>query len=182
MEMKHKQLLWLLFILITIKFIILPVYDWQNTIISDNNANYLRLAKSNLVIEQLEQVKASVNTMRARKMELETLFFEHKNPNTFQLEQQQWLEKIFEGNNLEVRNIGWSVPLPIQEWQLVQYGVQVSFSGNIINLIKVEELLESQEKWIDVSQFNFRFNKKRPERLQATSGRVTLNFYMREAQ
>ena len=110
------------------------------------------------------------------------MFFQHKGSNAFQLEQQQWLEKIFESSELEVKNIGWSVPLPRKEWQLIQHGVQVNFSGNIINLIKVKRQIESQEKWIGISKFNFRFDKKRPERLQATSGRITLNFYMREAE
>jgi hypothetical protein len=182
MEQKHKQLLFILLTLTFIKFVLVPVYEWQNITIAENNSNNLRLVKSTLVIEQLENTQSSVNTMREKKIALQTLFFKHENDNTFQLEQQQWLEKTFESNNLEVRNIGWSVPLPIKEWQLVQHGVQVNFSGNIIDLTKVKRLFESQKKWLEISSFNFRFDKKRPERLQETSGRITLNFYMRGAE
>ena len=182
MELKQKQLLLIVLVLVIVKFAIVPVYEWQNLTISENNSSNLRLVKSNLVIEQLDKMQASVNSMQAKKNDLQTLFFQHKGSNAFQLEQQQWLEKIFESSELEVKNIGWSVPLPRKEWQLIQHGVQVNFSGNIINLIKVKRQIESQEKWIGISKFNFRFDKKRPERLQATSGRITLNFYMREAE
>ena len=67
MELKQKQLLLIVLVLVIVKFAIVPVYEWQNLTISENNSSNLRLVKSNLVIEQLDKMQASVNSMQAKK-------------------------------------------------------------------------------------------------------------------
>ena len=181
MALNQKQLLSILGLLLLLKFIIVPVLDWQNSLVEELSIKEQRLLKSVKAVDESKELTETLEQLTKKNEQLQSLLFEHKPDTEFQLKQQQLVEGIFEENEIEISNIGWSPKSYVEEWQLTKFELRINFSGNISKLQNVKLLLESQEKWVELSEFNFRFGKKRLGREITVSGNMKLNYYMKES-
>lgn len=178
-SISRTDLIIILGLLLCSKFIFVPIYEWQLQTMSENEFKLKKLNKSNFAINNLEQLSVDLINMQLKKDSLQPLLFDYTAENVFQLKQQQWLESLFSEKNITLTNVGWQVQVPINDWEMIQHQVKVSFSGNASDLQQLHALLESQSEWVEIIEFNHRFGRKRAEKLGEISGYMTLRFYMR---
>jgi hypothetical protein len=178
-SISRTDLIIILGLLLCSKFIFVPIYEWQLQTMSENEFKLKKLNKSNFAINNLEQLSVDLTNMQLKKDSLQPLLFDYTAENVFQLKQQQWLESLFSEKNITLTNVGWQVQVPINDWEMIQHQVKISFSGNASDLQQLHALLESQSEWVEIIEFNHRFGRKRAEKLGEISGYMTLRFYMR---
>ncbi|WP_281556604.1 hypothetical protein [Thalassomonas sp. RHCl1] len=179
---QYGLLLSLLVFLLIVKFIIVPIYEWQQQTQATNALLSHRLQKSTFALDNRNEIARLVQNTQEQLIAAENLFFDYEDENAFQLNQQQWLEKQFELHNIAVSNIGWQTAVPLDSLGLSQHEVQVSFKGNAFDIQKIQVFFESQAKWIEFVDFNYRFGRRRGSKLSDISGRMSLRFHMQEQQ
>ncbi|NTS76912.1 hypothetical protein HR060_08515 [Catenovulum sp. SM1970] len=177
---KYEGLLYVLLALLFLKFVYVPVIEWQDRLIAKNYLEQKKIIKSQFAIDNQALIVASLDKMQQKREVLTELLFDFKKDNVFQLEQQQWLEQVFEKHEVEISNLGWQASESIQRWNVIQHQVDIRFKGKVIDVKKIHLLINSQSKWVDLSEFNFRFSKKRKSNLGQITGRMTLYFYTQE--
>jgi hypothetical protein len=178
-SISRSDLIIILGLLLCSKFIFVPIYEWQLQTMSENEFKLKKLNKSNFAINNLEQLTVDLTNMQLKKDSLQPLLFDYAAENVFQLKQQQWLESLFSEKNITLTNVGWQVQVPLNNWDMIQHQVKVSFSGKATDVQELHVLLESQSEWVEIIEFNHRFGRKRAEKLGEISGYMTLRFYMR---
>ncbi|WDE03948.1 hypothetical protein SG34_021635 [Thalassomonas viridans] len=175
---QYGLLLSVLVFLLLLKFIIVPVYEWQQQTQATNALLSHRLHKSTFALNNRTEIAVQVQEMQKQLSSAGNLFFDYKDENVFQLNQQQWLEQQFERHDISVSNIGWQTAVPLASLGLIQHEVLVSFKGNAFDIQRVQVFFESQGKWIEFVDFNYRFGKRRGDKLSDISGRMSLRLYM----
>ncbi len=179
---KHGLLLTVLTVICIVKFIVVPIYTWQQDIISENLMLEKRLVKSLNALNNLPETERGLIEIEARIAEIQNIIFPFQAENLFQLQQQQSIEKIFDSQTIKISNLGWQLPYRLKEHPIIEHEVNISFSGEVVNLQQLQVMLEQKEQWFNISELNYRFEKKRAKRLGDVNGRMKVKLYMRDSE
>jgi len=179
---KHALLISLLVILLISKFIVVPIFEWQEQLIIENNSQEKRLAKITRVLTKDGQVNA-VNQKLINELEkAERLFFSYQSESAFKLSQQQVFEKLLEKHQLRSSNIGWQTATEYTELALTRYQVNIRFSGQFVDVVAMYTELESSTPWLEIDNFNISTRSGKDGVIgNIKGGRVTVNLYMHNA-
>ncbi len=172
---QHRVLLSFIAILVFIKFVVIPVLDWQETVIIDIQNKERKLEKASQLIKRSGSFQEDRKLISAQLKEAEQLFFSLQVDSDFKLTQQKYLEQLMATHNLNVENFGWQTSSVNDSMLLKKYQVQVRFSGNITDLVNFIISLDQHSKRYEVTNFNFSFP---PGSSNIRNGRLSINFYM----
>lgn len=177
---QHALMLWLIALLVIIKFLLMPIFTWQAQLIADNTylekkqQKVANVLNSNNNGEQL--AKQLTNTLQqANKM-----FFPFQTAASFKLTQQKNLEALLSKYELKSQNIGWQVSSLLKKIAVTRYSMQVRFTGKATDVIDFIAALEAQQQRIEINDFNFNIKGQRKKSLGRINGRVTLYFYVNQ--
>ncbi|MFQ3189628.1 MAG: 5-formaminoimidazole-4-carboxamide-1-beta-D-ribofuranosyl 5'-monophosphate synthetase [Paraglaciecola sp.] len=177
---KHKMALSLIAILISIKYVLIPIFDWQDEQHVEVNLLQKQVSRINRVLHNSQEIEDYSVLLKNTLATSETLFLSAIDSSTFELEQQQWLEGKLKQYELDANNIGWTPPQQYVDSKLLGHNVQLNIDGKTSNVIAFIQELQSQNHYIEIQAFNISF--KRQSNLKLGTGRTRLNlvFYRRE--
>ena len=175
---QHALLLLMLAILVSVKFIIVPVIDWQNTLVADIQLLEKRSQKvTRIIAEKGKTIK--LNQLLNKEVERgNELFFPYQTQSKFKLSQQKLIESLLDEYQLKSQNIGWQTPSELTSLQVIKHPLQLRFSGKTLDVIKFIAAIEKLEKNIEIIDFNLSLKRQNEDSLGQCNGRVTLNFYV----
>ncbi|MBU2972641.1 hypothetical protein KO527_25215 [Pseudoalteromonas sp. C2R02] len=179
---QYKFLLSLVALLILAKFIIVPIYDWQEAKQTNINQLNKKLTKINSVISGQSSnsdllAKLQTNTAVASK-----LFYVFSPEAQFKISQQKHIETMLEKYSIRVSNFGWQPVNKLEQLNALHYQAKLRFTGSTVNLIKAMTFLESQEPYHEISEFNYKIKRQSATNLGTMDARVTLSFYVKNTQ
>ncbi|MFT5755299.1 MAG: hypothetical protein ACI9LM_000006 [Alteromonadaceae bacterium] len=177
---KHYPALFVIALLICVKFVIVPLFDWQNEMITTNALLTKRLVKSSAVIDNQALFQSQLSKMDKQLEKGEQLFFANSPQSLFQLAQQKKLEQLFTQHNMTINGLRWKVPITKKNWRLILNEVRFTFKGSVADLQQLQMTLESQVQWYDNYNFNYTLDERHEKKLGQVSGRMSLKLYMRE--
>ncbi|WP_462170284.1 hypothetical protein [Pseudoalteromonas xiamenensis] len=169
----------LLTILIVVKFLLQPLFEWQE----QKQQEIAMLSNKLTKYRAIDQAEASLNDtadMTVKRLNsIQTLFYPSQDTTLFQLEQQKIIEKELEANNIVVNSFNWELPFNIPSSEVVK----------LMAIINIEAKAEGNLKWLldreksaptfFVDEFNLRLlTKSNSEILPAIAGEYKLTFYM----
>jgi len=174
---KHAFLLSIIFVLIIMKFIVLPIFEWQD----DKLSNIRLLEKKQIKVQQVlanqqEYIEANDNLFTIFN-QVNSVFSHYKNESAFKLAQQKNIEKLLAEFNLKSQNIGWKGVSLVEQLQLQRFQVGIQFKGKSIDVINFIIALEKQPKWIDIIDFNFSIKGQKEGTIGRMDGRINMNMY-----
>ncbi|MDT0602811.1 GspMb/PilO family protein [Thalassotalea castellviae] len=179
---QHTGLLILLALLFALKFIVVPIFDWQDNQLLNIVNQEKKLAKVSHVLAK-EGLFDDKNKVLAEKLQsAERLVFAYQPEAEFKLNRQQQIEQLLDKHNISSLNIGWQTATPLSEFNMIKYQLQVSFNGSFINIVKMFTELESSEPWLQIDDFNI---STRSNQLgipgSSKNARLKINVYMNMA-
>lgn len=174
---KHANLLIVLLILVCVKFIIVPIVDWQNNTIDVINRLESKQYKINRLISEQESLQSASTQVNENLANAEKLLFPFTNDSTFKLINQKMLEEIFNKYDLKLENVGWITSSNLTDIYVIRYPIELQFSGRTEDLIRCIVHFESYAKLIEIKEFNVTFRGQNQEKMGAVRGRMTLNLY-----
>ena len=156
---KYQGLLSVLVVLLVAKFVVVPVFDWQESLYQENQANQKKLLKVKRLIEEQDQLLARDTLVSGALDGAEKLIFKVESEAEFKLTQQQFLEELLAKHNLRAENFGWQSGILLDEVNIKQLQLQLRFSGSIVDLVNFVAALEQLEQRYHVVNFNVNFSK-----------------------
>ncbi|QFU23448.1 hypothetical protein FM038_015570 [Shewanella eurypsychrophilus] len=136
----RKNLLLIMAALASIRFIIVPLFDWQGQQVDEMRSLQSRLDKGQYLVSQsgyLAEVKQKLELAVSKQ---QAIFFDASNKNNTQLKQLQKIEKLIADNNLKVRNSRW---LGQQDHDAyVEYRLEIGITGDLADFIQFTAAVE----------------------------------------
>lgn len=178
-ELKNNSLAISLMIILTIiKFIVVPVMDWQNIKISEINLQARKLEKAeNLLVHGEELLKTRQN-LKLRVLTLKENFYEKQNQNVLQRKIQQTVEQELKALDLKVNTIGWQSKSIVDNTDLTQLRLEYRVEGKTVNVLKYLLNVNMKKNAPDVSILNLLFKTRAKGELGSVSAHIGLSFYM----
>ncbi len=177
---RYKLSLILIGLLVFVRFVVYPLYDWQLEQYNTNSMLKNKLERvESLLVAQAEH-EAKVKEIQNNISQADSMFLVAKDVASFQLERQQWLEASLVEFELRASNVGWSPKQEISELSLSKFSVQVNLLGTTEQLIRFMTFLHEQPFYVEVSDFNVSFIRQSKTSLGSSRVRVNLAFYAKE--
>jgi len=169
----------LLVLLIALKFLFVPLVQWQNDTLWSISQNDKRLSRAMGAITHIDSNRVQLGALQQQLGQLQTFFYPSQDEASFKLEQQQWLEALIAEHNFTVSNIGWTYSAQVLGQPLIKHQLSVSFDGDTFDLPRLYLALDSNSQWIDVMSFSFNLIGQNEKSLGRFRGSVDLVFYQR---
>jgi len=175
---QYKFLLSLVAVLLLAKFVIVPIYDWQD----EKQQNISRLSKKLTKIDSVLSGQSSnhalLDKLRSNTAIASKLFYVFSPEAQFKISQQKHIESMLEKYEIRVSNFGWQPVNKLEQLNALNYQAKLRFTGKTVNLIKAMTFLESQTPYHEISEFNYKIKRQTANNLGTMDARVTLSFYM----
>jgi hypothetical protein len=174
---RKKVLLVLMSLLVSIKFILQPILDWQDEEMLRLNIEQRRIHKLTNASQRLPQLELQLVALRDNVSDHKRLFFEWQPSERFKLEKQQLIEGLLSRMGLDVQRLGWGEPIEYAGGQVIQYRAELEIKGELPDMIKWHVELEKLMPIIQVNYFSFRKVKGYGNRANNISANIQLDFY-----
>lgn len=167
----------LLVLLLVLKFILVPVIEWQNDSVWNVQQKQKHLNRATEARQNISGNQSELNNLRQQLTQLQSYFYPQQSEASFKLAQQQILESLFADNNLKVDNIGWTYSAQMLGQPLIKHQLSVSLQGKTADLPALYLALDNGPQWIDVLSFSFNMLGQQAQSLGTFRGSVDLVFY-----
>jgi len=175
---EHAWLLALLTLLLVAKFIIVPIYQWQDTALSEINLLEKKQGKISKVLKGKDDTTKLKYDLEAALQQTDGLIFPFQADAKFKLNQQKMLESLLSKHNLTIQHVGWQVARSKDSLLLISYPIFIRFSGKTTDVVKFLAAIEMNPQRIGVEEFNFSFKRQSDKALGRINGSVTLMLFM----
>lgn len=172
-DLRNKLALILIAVLASLKFVVVPLVDWQDAVSMDVSAVKKRLHKGQLAIEQKDALELESHTSLHAIDQARAGLFDIVSENQFKLDQQAWLEDLVAQHNVEVEEISWGGATP-GESGVVIYPVNLTFSSDVDDFILLHATLESGQKHIRFENFDLSIKRHAEKRIGSVRGSMRL--------
>jgi hypothetical protein len=174
---QHALLLSAVALLVIIKFIYLPISDWQSALYMEIQQQQKKLSQVGVVLSENDELLSQKVKLTQALTVAEQVFFPYQVEADFQLKQQIMLEKILEQHKLKLTRFGWENSRNLSALSVTHYQLQVFLSGNTLNFIQLMAALELQSPYIEVGDFVLNVQRQKAQDLGQVSGNLTLHLY-----
>jgi len=175
---QHTLLLAFLALLLFAKFIIVPIYTWQDQQLADIGLLEKKQAKISAVLNAQNKVAQLNKELDTALKQTENLIFPYQKDANFKLNQQKMLETLLEQFNLTVQHVGWQVARSNKNALFISYPILIRFSGKTDQVVQFLAAAEMNTQRIEVNALNFTFKGQRKDALGRIKGSVTLMLFM----
>jgi hypothetical protein len=179
MELFKRQplLVGLLVLLLSIRLVIVPIFDWQNQSLEQTKSLQKKHQKTQVAILREDDNQAQSKKLEVQNTAIHALFFAAGSEAKFKLERQQWLEMLLVRHNFKANNIGWMNSVKVQNAELIKHSLQLGFQGQTINIPTFQSEVENTTEWIEIEGFNTVFVNQNDLELGQVRANYQLNFY-----
>jgi len=175
---KHAVALTIIGFLVLIKFIFIPIFDWQNQQLAEMSLEQRKLEKVKLLMQSREVLSIQYSRLDKRLHKLNKRFYSQQNAEKFKRQQQKTIEAELKAQQLKIKNIGWQTTIENIDAPLTQYSVNYSFSGKGEDVVNYILSINANEKYSQLAVLHISFAKQRKGRLGRLSARLRRVFYM----
>jgi hypothetical protein len=168
---KYHQALFLIAVLVLIRFVFVPVFEWQDQKMVELGLLEKKTARVTRLLNTTEQIIADAENLDSALEEVSSLFYDNYSNDGFKLEQQQMVEARLAARGLSPNSIGWRVEADMEGAPLRKYQLQYSLAGDAKEVVQYLIDLETAQPLIEITSLNFRL--LRP--VQGTLGRVNMS-------
>jgi hypothetical protein len=170
-EIKRKLMLGVLAVLLLARFILVPVFDWQKGKIALIAEKEQRLIKTNNVIEHVPQINLALKQLNQNNNKQQERYFVEASSNTFKLQLQQKIEKLFSEHTLKVTNFNWVAEIP---GEIAQARADISFEGTTTQFAMLQLAIAQLPKALDIKQWTLQVKGMNERSLGDVNGSLIL--------
>jgi hypothetical protein len=175
---KHSLALALIAVLVLIKFVAVPVIEWQDGKFNELALKEKRVNKSALIFSEQETLIKQALKADEIKSNIERRLVAADNIEAFKLNQLKAIESLVNKHNLKLQNVGWREPIYLQSDTIVKYPVLLRVSGNTIDYVSFLSQVNQSETFMEVDNFNLNIRRQTAVQLGTFNGSMIINFYV----
>jgi hypothetical protein len=149
--MKNKFLLWLLALLVTLRFFVVPVVGWQNEAIQRLSTQSKQLAKQQALVDAFPVYTATNIAMQKAVAEVQPSFYSSKGEAP--LETQLLFNRIARSLDAKVARFEW---VAVSADATPKGSFKVSVFGTLNQLSRFHLSVESNDRLVSFTKWNMR--------------------------
>jgi hypothetical protein len=173
----YPYLTGLLVLLLVLKFLLVPLIQWQNETLWSIKQNHKRLSHAATASVNMSTNQRELSRLQQQLKQIQGVFYPPQKEASFKLEQQQLLESLLAKHHFTVSNIGWTYSAQVLGQPLIKHQLSVSFDGDTFDLPSLYLTLDRNPQWIDVMSFSFNLMGQNEKSLGRFRGSLDLVFY-----
>ncbi|BBN80380.1 hypothetical protein PA25_03650 [Pseudoalteromonas sp. A25] len=173
---KKPILLGFLILLLTVRFVIVPVYEWQKKLINENNSLANRVEKTERVLSAKRYNDIRYEQLTARFESKDEFLFEFEDDVKFKLERQQELDSLLPKYGVNLLSIGWQPIIEDSSAHTLNFVASTRIEGRTIEVISLINFIDNRTK-IYIDSFNFDIDSH-GETLGNMRGTLNLSYYV----
>jgi hypothetical protein len=173
----YPYLTGLLALLLVLKFLLVPLIQWQNETLWSIKQNHKRLSHAATAAVNMSANQRQLSQLQQQLKQIQAVFYPQLKEASFKLEQQQLLESLLAEHHFNVSNIGWTYSAQVLGQPLIKHQLSVSFDGDTFDLPSLYLTLDRNPQWIDVMSFSFNLMGQNEKSLGRFRGSLDLVFY-----
>lgn len=175
---RQYQLLFIVAILVAIKFFVQPVLEWQNETLSEITLSEKRLVSGLDAIEKSDEYELRAIQLQQELSSQKGGLFGFVGANAFQLEQQTAFENLASQHDVSVDSASWS-PMQTMDNGILEHRLDVVLVGDTEDIIRLQAQLELEnENAMVLTEFNFVITRHLQFSLGTVRGQATISFFM----
>lgn len=178
---KHALLLSLLSLLLCVKFVLLPIYQWQEGKLHTVQMLQKKQQKVANILQFKNEEREKYITLKDNVAKGESIFFPYQKESDFKLAQQKLIENLLVKNKVTASNIGWQVTSPLPEYKTINYQLKLQFSGKHLDVVNLIYSFEKNAQRIEIADFNLNIQGQSGDKLGNINGWFIINFYAFDA-
>lgn len=175
---KHALALYLIGVLILLKFIFVPVIDWQDSVIAEHQLKQRKLSKANTLLNNKATLQEQAANLEEKLLNVAPYFYTWQEESVFKREQQQIIETELAKFDLRSKRIGWKESFPTDGQKVIKYNIEYSFEGSGYQVINYLVALKMHSYLTDTPQTNLSFRGQGAGKLGIISVFLSRNYYM----
>lgn len=159
-----KTLLLILGALVATKWVILPIFEWQNQKLDELSIAYALLQKSEDAIRQQNNYLARASAIKSELKKGEGYFF--ANTDNIRLQIQRELEELWSRYNVSVKGFQYlDSSIENENSKLTKYIMDIDVEGNIFDFIEMHQALSQLETTprFYITEFNLSSKRRRDD-------------------
>lgn len=173
--MKDKPVLLLVLgVLLLARFILVPIFDWQEETLTSTQHLQKKLNKSKAYLDDLPALQAHKEALEqaltVRRAESE-LF---NDVNRYQIAKQRQFEAIFEQNQIVITSSNWLEPIPTEKGVIVL--LRLKFHGKVKSFLASHLQLSGVSKSISITNLSLSISGQGSDSLGNVNGNVIIRF------
>lgn len=173
---KQKILLAFLAVLILLKFVIVPIMEWQEEKAQSIARLDEQLSKGNSLLTNQDQLEAALIAFKEQNANLKKQLVSVDSSTTaFQLRMQKMIDEWINEYELSVRNSNWLSPYP--QPHAIEHRLELSLNGNVKDFIRLMIRVEQHQPKISIIEASSAINNMMPnaQKLGTFNGRLVLS-------
>lgn len=175
---KYKYPLLVILLLCVFKFIIVPSFTWQDSLIAENKLLQRKVAKINHLLADESQLTTQLAAQKNQLDNVIQYFYNYQDQQAFRLEQQKKLEQQLTKFELKSSSIGWQNVVAIPDSPLTRFQLQYSFSGDGEQVIAYLLAQQKLNNWHEIETLNINVRRQKAGRLGQLTVTTRISFYM----
>ena len=164
-------MLYVLAALIIIRFALVPIIEWQQTLLENIEAKEFQLSKTNNVIDSVPKINEALEKLIKNNQLKQIKFFNQPTSNAFKLQLQQQIESLFSQFDIKVTNFSWVADLP---GEISEARAKISLEGATTNFAKVSIAIAQFQKLLNIVQWDVRIVGMSDSQLGKVNGSIVL--------
>ena len=171
--MKNNTLLIsLLAFLAVIKFILVPIFDWQNELLAETAIFQAKITKSALYIKDIPSFEIKKNELVEKIAQSKKSIEYYNDFGFYKITKQKQIEKLFDKNKIKLTSLSWQTAVDSQLGKQVKLNLQ--FKGLLKDFIALKLDVISLSRSIKIEKFGVTIKRQKIESL----GTITGNFIL----
>lgn len=175
---KHSLALSFIAALLFLRFLLIPLIQWQNDQIVTIAMLERKIEKVDVFLQSEDLFNEQYLALSNALTNLEYHIFLYQDESTFQLKQQKIVESNLLKSTLKISSIGWQNTIASNDLPLLLFSLEFRVSGKTNKIIEYLTQLQSQEKTPDIQAINLSFRNQNQGSLGSISARVRITYYM----
>lgn len=176
MTLKNQYLLLVLGFLLLLKFVWVPVQEWQSESILEIELKTKQLNKMRLMLGASDQISEADAKTQALLEEAKSAIPTTSNVEEFKLSMQQIVEAFAKDKGLRVQRYSWS-PSNQAMQGVIKEILELRLSGSMQDLIAFQNEIEMQNQLINTEHLNINVTKSKSGKPSRFRGVVRIGFY-----
>ena len=172
--LNRNGLIFILVVLIALRFAVLPLLDWQQSRISEIRGKQVQLGKTIDLVNSYSDYQQMALELKAEKSKLAPFFYKDSDDTRLQI--QKDIEQVLSDHNLTIERFNWVLDNRADSG-LRTLRVLVGFNGQLDAVMTVLLDISKHRKVARQVEWRQNLTKNRKTDVGQSRGHVTLEFY-----
>lgn len=161
-------------ILVLLKFVVLPIIEWQNEMILEAGHLQKKIDKSKSHIKRMPELYEYQRQLEASLTLVKAKVERYNNENRYQISKQREFESLFKKHKLTITSSHWKDVIKSEEGATFQ--LQMQFRGMLKDLIVLQTEINLMRPSVTIGNLGVNIQGQQPNSLGSMTGNMVVVF------